>query len=88
LFLKAYGPYRDRLERRAPAERAGTQTEERPAREPARTGTVVAVAAAYGLVLILAGVIRTGGTALLLNGLTGAALIGCDAAAWWMGSGS
>ncbi len=86
LFLKSYGPYLDRLERRAPPEPAGDGATGRPAGGPAPTGVVVAVTTgAYGLVLILAGLIWTGGTALLLNAVAGGGLLACAAAVWWLG---
>src|SRR5262245_10215473 len=85
-FLKAYGPYLDRLERRAPPEPAEAGAGATPAGDPAPTGVVVAVVTgAYGLILILAGLVWTSGTARLLNGVGGLGLVACAALVWWAG---
>jgi hypothetical protein len=94
VFLKSYGPYLDRLERRAPQDSppGGPEADtagERSAAEPAPTSVVVAVAtAAYGLLIILAGLCWTEGTATLWNAVAGTGLIACAAVVWWLGRGS
>src|SRR5207249_10226212 len=87
-----------RLERRAPVEPdarpaplstdPGTpEPDAGPApAEPAAPGTVVAVASgAYGLLLVLGGLIVTRGEGLVFNLLAGAALIASAAVVWWLG---
>ncbi|MBI1917852.1 MAG: hypothetical protein HYS12_24420 [Planctomycetes bacterium] len=97
-FFWSYGPYLARLEARAPVEAdaravpapAGPAATEpdagRSLAEPAAPGTVVAVASgAYGLLLVLGGLIATHGEGLVFNLLAGAGLIASAAAVWWLG---
>jgi hypothetical protein len=91
IFFTSYGPYLDRLERRAPLEvlpppPGPEQGSGRRTAEPAPTGVVVGVAtAAYGLLIIFAGLLWTEGNARVWNALAGAALVACAAVAWWLG---
>ena len=41
--------------------------------------------AAYGLLIIFAGLLWTEGNARVWNALAGAALVACAAVAWWLG---
>jgi Na+/proline symporter len=98
VFFWAYGPYLARLESRAPVE-PDTKPTPSPGEpptaesmeglspaEPAAPGTVVAVASgAYGLLLVLGGLIVTHGEGLVFNLLAGAALIASAVAVWWVG---
>ncbi len=88
-FWKSYGPYLDRLERRAPpAAELGKEAGGAAAAdtEPAPAGVVVAMAtAAYGLLILVAGLCWTDGTARLWNVAAGAGLVACAAAVWRLG---
>ncbi len=97
-FFWSYGPYLALLEARAPVEAdaravsapAGPAAPEpdagRSRAEPASPNVVVAVASgAYGVLLVLGGLIVTRGEGLIFNLLTGAALIASAAAVWWLG---
>jgi hypothetical protein len=88
IFLKSYARYLDRLERRAPPDIAEQRPDAVAARtaEPAPTSVVVAIAtAAYGLLIIVAGLCWTEGEAKSWNALAGVALVACAAAVWWLG---
>src|SRR5262249_46375599 len=98
VFFWSYGPYLDRLERRAPVEPSlkpvsepHGQPEPEPAArpraaEPVAPGTVVALASgAYGLLLVLGGLLGTQGEGLVFNLLAGAALIASAVGVWWLG---
>src|SRR5262249_10548758 len=99
VFLWCYGPYLARLEQWAPptsgdspqtaSVQATTPLRSEvggPLGEPAPTSVVVALATtAYGLLIVLAGLIWTQGSALLFNLLGGGMLLACAAAVWWLG---
>ncbi|MHC4797576.1 MAG: hypothetical protein ACYTF1_13110, partial [Planctomycetota bacterium] len=88
IFLKTYGPYLARLEKRAPTDLTVSDTDlsQPVATEPLPTNIVVAIAvAAYGLLIIVAGLIWTQGNNVILNLLAGGALLITAAIVWKLG---
>jgi len=91
IFLGTYGPYLKRLEQRAPLAREPSKLppvveddsgqtappdQDTPSAEPMPTNVIVALAtSAYGLLIVLVGLIWTRGGDLMLNLLAGAALL-------------
>ena len=95
VFFKAYGPFLQRLELRAPRNTLGDNdtVDERPLDQdatasaandkPLPTGVIVALAtASYGLLIMLGALFWTQGPDLVLNLIAGGVLVGVAVGAW------